>query len=169
MLNLTEWISVVTASIYDDIILSTYITTRELFCNNLSINQQSIYHSGTLYLMGFLLGGILWNILSKTISVKKLLLICQFMLFVSTATFLFIYNIPQIFIARFLQGLFVSGSLICINIIVKHNLNKNEFNQFLALSNLFGYAAEAVMPLITGSLNAIYGFKASIIFLINVS
>jgi len=166
MFNNFRWISVIFSSIYDDILLSTYLTTREFLSRHLTISEYDLYYSATIYSIGFLIGGLFWNILSKKYSVKKLLFISQFMVLVSTLGFFVSTSANQIFIIRFLQGLFANGAFICINILVRHNLKQGEFNKYLAMHTLFTYIAEAVMPLISGFLNKTFNFRASIAFLV---
>jgi MFS family permease len=160
-----RWVSVIFSSIYDDILLSTYLTTREFLSQHLTISQYELYYSATIYSIGFLIGGLFWNILSKKYSVKKLLFLSQFMVLVSTLGFFICTSAIQIFVIRFLQGVFANGAFICINILVKHNFKQNDFNRYLALNTLFAYVAEAIMPLISGVLNQTFDFRASIAFL----
>ena len=166
MFALIKWVAIITSSLYDDILLSIYLTTRDLLCQHLNLFEHSIYHSSTLYAIGFLIGGLFWNVLSKCIQVKKMLSLCQIGLFISTLGFLYSSAPWQIFSIRFMQGIFASGAFIYINILVKHNFRQKEFNKFLALNTLFAYIAEAIVPLVSGILNSSYNFKASIVFLL---
>lgn len=161
-----KWISIVCSSIYDDIILSNYLTIKEFLCAHLQIAEKEIYHSATVYALGFLLGGVFWNVVTKCRSVKRTLILCQVSLLASTILFLLSSTLTEVFTIRFMQGLFASGAFISINVLVKHNFRQNDFNRFLALTTLFPYIAEAVMPIINGVLNRNYGFRASIVLLI---
>jgi hypothetical protein len=64
-----------------------------------------------------------------------------------------------------MHGICAGGVLISINILVKHNLNINDFNRFLALNATFVYVVEGIIPIVISFLS-VYSLQLSLIFLI---
>ena len=165
-------VSIYFATVYDDAMVSTYLTIRRIFSKEMKISSQAIYNSAILYTIGFLFGGIVANIIIKRVSSSKMLLLSQVFLLVSTVIFLFCRWISLIFIIRYLQGFLISFCLVSINTLLKQNFSQLEFNRFLAISAIFNCVVEGLIPVISSFLSESYGFRASIglmIFIIIVS
>ena len=155
-------VSIYFATVYDDAMVSTYLTIRRMFSKEMKISSQAIYNSAILYTIGFLFGGILANIIIKRVSSSKMLLFSQIFLLFSTVMFLFCKWISLIFAIRFIQGFLISCCLISINTLLKQNFSQLEFNRFLAISAIFNCVVEGLIPVISGFLSENYGFRASI-------
>ena len=161
-----KYLSIYFAAVYDDAMVSTYLTIRNTMSEEIKISDVDIYNSATFYALGFLIGGIISNVVTKKISTKKMMIFFQSMMLVVTILFLFSTSVWLIFIIRFLQGFFISGSLVSMNILLKQNFSQTEFNRFLALSAIFNCAVEALIPIVNSFLSENYGFRASICLII---
>lgn len=167
-----SYLSIYFAAIYDDAIVLTYLTIRGMLSKEMKITSEAIYNSAMLYTIGFLVGGIVANVLVKRVCSSRMLVISQLLLLVVTVAFLCCNSAFLMFGIRFLQGILISCCLVSINVLLKQNFSQFEFNRFLAISAIFNCVAEGAIPMLNGFLNKYYGFRASVglmIFIISIS
>ena len=148
-----SWFALLISSAYDDIMTANYISNKAVIALHFNTTIPSLYHGGTFYSAGFLLGAVVWNILIQYFSNRRLLNIVQPLLLLSTALIFSIRGIIALFILNFVQGFLISAILLLVYSLIRYNFSEARFNHFIAMNGSLVYLAEAMIPMINLYLN----------------
>jgi len=146
--HLFSWVALLLSSAYDDIMIVNYISNKNVISLHLGTGIENLYHTGTFYSLGFLIGVIGWNLVIHCFSNKRLLNLIQVLLLLSIIAIFFIKNIALLFFVNFIQGLLISGTLLLVYTLVRYNFNQSHFERFIMLSSSLVYLTEACIPLV---------------------
>lgn len=166
VVSLISAIAIYLLSILDDIFLGIYIAAKESTCIELMIDDHMFHPASYLFQLGIFLGVIIFTILKQMFSVKNSTIACQTSLIILLILSLFTSNLNFIILLRFLNGFFIAGIVLGINILIKNSYKEYEFNQYIAITGCMTCFIDALITKFGEAIAIEFGVRSTTIILI---